>query len=211
VKKLILALDMLDLNEATSLTRKLSDLVDLVKINYPLVLSSGTKAIGELAKIKPVIADFKIADVPHISSRIADLGFKFGASSVIVHGFVVADVLRSVLEVARKYGGKTYVVTELSHPGGREFMEFFSERIAENARELGCDGIIAPATRVSRLKLLRRIVEDMEIFCPGVGVQGGKISEVAKYCDGIIVGRSIYLSEDPRKEAISMRRALDEF
>ncbi len=210
MKELVLALDVLDKNLALEVAKKVADYVDRIKVNYPLTLSAGIEVIGNLAEIKPVIADFKVADIPYTSSLIAEIVFKAGAESIIVHGFVGSDTVRAVLGVAEKYSGKVYVVTELSSPGGEEFMAAHSLKITEMAKNLGCHGLIAPATRIDKLAKIREVAGKLEILCPGIGAQKGSL-EAIKYCDGIIVGRSIYASDDVRKAAEEFRRVLNEF
>ena len=173
--------------------KKILRYIEAIKVGYPLVLSMGMKVIKKLSSYKPVIADFKIADVPHIASKLAEAAFEWGASAVISHGFTGSDSVKAVLEVASKYDGEVYVVTELSSPGGREFMAGVSEEIAEMAKKIGCHGIIAPATRPERIKRFREIVGNLKIFSPGVGVQGGNARETIEAgADFLIVGRSIY-------------------
>jgi len=65
----------------------------------------------------------------------------------------------------------------------------------------GADGIIAPATRPDRVKVLRGIVGTKKILSPGIGAQGGDADAVASLVDGIIVGRSIYEAPDPAAAA----------
>lgn len=204
VKELILALDVEERRIALKIAEEIGDLIDRIKVNYPLVLSSGIKILSELAEIKPVIADFKIADVPHICSKIADLAFRNNAKAIIAHGFIGSDSLKAITGVAKRFDGEVYVVTELSSPGGEEFMSKVSLEIAMKAKETGCDGLIAPATRIDRLKDIRKVAENMKILCPGIGVQGGSV-EALKFADGIIVGRSIYEAENPRSEAKRLR------
>ena len=69
----------------------------------------------------------------------------------------------------------------------------------EIARKAGATGIIAPATRPERVSALRGIVgPDMVILSPGVGTQGGSAGTTIRAgADAVIVGRSLYLSEDP--------------
>jgi len=199
---LILALDITDAEKALEIAGRVSEHVDMIKVNYPLVLSAGIDIVAKLADLKPVIADFKIADIPYTSSLIADIAFKNGASAVIAHGFAGSDTLKSILDVASNYDGEVYVVTELSSEGGKEFLTSVSNKIAELARKLGCHGIIAPATRVERVAELRKIVGDLKVITPGVGVQGGKVEDVIKAgADYIIVGRSIYNAENPEQAA----------
>lgn len=204
MKELILALDLEDRRAALKIAENLADLVDRFKVNYPLILSSGIKVISELSEIKPVIADMKIADVPHISARIAEIAFRNDARAIIVHGFAGSDSIKAVLDVSKRYDGEVYVVTELSSEGGAEFMGRLSIEIAEKARDLGCHGLVAPATRIEKLKTIREVAKGMKILCPGIGAQGGSL-EALKFADAIIVGRSVYLSENPREAAKKLR------
>ncbi|MEM0302551.1 MAG: orotidine-5'-phosphate decarboxylase [Archaeoglobaceae archaeon] len=204
MKELILALDVEERRIALKIAEELCDLVDRFKVNYPLVLSSGIRIISELSEIKPVIADLKIADVPHISAKIAEIAFRNDAKAVIAHGFAGSDSLKAMLSVAKRFGGELYIVTELSSPGGEEFMSKFSLEIVKKAKEIGCQGLIAPATRIERLKEIKEVAGEMKILCPGIGAQGGSL-EALRFADGIIVGRSIYEAENPRKEAKKLR------
>jgi orotidine-5'-phosphate decarboxylase len=207
MKQLILALDVMDGEKAMEIAKKVAEHIDRIKVNYPLVLSAGVGIMKRLSEIKPVIADFKIADIPYTSSLIARIAFENLAESVIVHGFVGSDTLREVCRVAEEFGGKVYAVMELSSPGGEEFMSAVSLKIVEKAKEAGCDGLIAPSTRIERLREIRKAAGDMEILCPGIGAQKGSI-EAVKYADGIIVGRGIYASGNPAEEARKLRRVL---
>ncbi len=197
---IILALDLTDAEKAVKIAEEVSEYVSAIKVNYPLVLSAGVDIIGKLSEIKPVIADFKIADIPYTSSLIAEIAFKNGAKAVIVHGFAGKETVKAVLDVAKKFDGEVYVVTELT--SSTEFFKDISDEIARMAKELGCHGIIAPGNRADRVKELRRIVGNLKILCPGIGVQGGDAKAVIKAgADAIIVGRSIYNAENPKKVA----------
>ncbi|MFP3910166.1 MAG: orotidine 5'-phosphate decarboxylase / HUMPS family protein [Archaeoglobaceae archaeon] len=77
---LILALDVTPKDEAVKIAEEVSHYFDAIKVNYPLILSSGIDIIGRLADLKPVIADLKVADIPYTSSLISQLAFKAGAS-----------------------------------------------------------------------------------------------------------------------------------
>ncbi len=199
--ELVLALDVLERDRAFKIVNEVKDYISHIKVNYPIVLSNGLDIIRELSKIKPVIADFKIADVPHVSSLIAKMAFESCADAVIVHGFSGRRTVDAVLKVARSYGGEVYVVTELTSSEDLDF----SDEIAKMAVDLGCHGIIAPSTKPKKVARLKEIVGDLKILCPGIGAQGGSL-EIVKYATHIIVGRSIYNSENPRDSA---RKILD--
>lgn len=197
---LILALDETDEEKALDLVDQIVDLIDAVKINWPLILSTSPSIIGRLAERVDVICDFKIADIPNTNRLIVERAVGLGASAVIVHGFPGSDSVRAAVTAAGD--ADIFVVVEMSHPGGKEFTQPVAERIARMAVCEGASGIIAPATRPERIAHFRKIVGPLKILAPGVGAQGGRASEaVRKGADYVIVGRSIYLAPDPRKVA----------
>ena len=133
---------------------------------------------------------------------IAEQVFDAGFTSIICHGFTGKDSVLACVETAFDCGGACYVVAEMSHPGATGFFHGgTAEKIAALAMECGADGIIAPATRPERVKVLREIVGKRKILSPGVGAQGGDAHTVAKLVDGIIVGRAIYEAKDPAAAA----------
>jgi len=201
--ELILALDVTEKRKALSIAHECAPYLDAIKIGYPLILSSGLSIADDLdAEDLPLIADFKVADIPNTNRLIAEQVFDAGFSSIICHGFTGKDAVQACVDAAADYGGSCFVVAEMSHPGATEF--FFggtSEKIAHLAIECGADGIIAPATRPERVKVLRGIIGNRKILSPGVGAQGGEVGKIAKLVDGIIVGRAIYESDNPGNAA----------
>ncbi len=212
VKKtqLILALDVTDKARSISLSSDVAGCVDAIKIGYPLVLSAGIGIIDTISEISPVIADFKVADIPKTSRMICSRAFEAGAVAVIVHGFTGRDSLVECVNTGREYGGGIFVVTEMSHPGAVDFLQEQAPAIARLAVESGASGVVAPATRPERVRKIRDIVGDMTIISPGVGAQGGSAADAIRAgADYIIVGRSIYDSEDPRLEAERIVREIE--
>jgi len=201
--ELILSLDVLDRKRACAIAESCAPFIDAVKIGYPLVLSAGLSIVEDLSGLGlPLIADFKVADIPNTNRLICEAVFSAGFDAVIAHGFVGADATRACVEVAHNHGGAAYIVAEMSHPGATEFFHGgVAERLATLAVSCRADGIIAPATRPDRISRLREIVGTKTIYSPGVGAQGGDLDTVARLVDGVIVGRSIYEAEDPAAEA----------
>jgi len=197
--RLILALDVKDAGTALRLANATREVVDGVKVGWPLTLSAGPQLITRLAAEADVICDFKIADIPPIAGTITAAAFALGAKGVICHGFAGEDSVRACVEAAR---GDVFVVTEMSHPGGQHFTAPVAEEIAKIAVTAGASGIVAPATRPERVKRLRAVVGDLLILAPGAGAQGGSPSEaIAAGADYVIVGRAITESPDPGKAA----------
>ena len=181
------------------------DYVDAIKLNWPLILAVGPEIIREMSRSKDVICDLKIADIPNINRLIVEQAVSRGASAVICHGFTGEDSVRACVEAAK---GQVFVVTEMSHPGGKQYTAPVADRLAALAKSAGARGIVAPATRPERIVALRKIIDNLEIISPGVGAQGGKASDAIRAgADYIIVGRTIYESTDP---ATAARKLVDE-
>ncbi|ASJ13060.1 orotidine-5'-phosphate decarboxylase [Thermococcus thioreducens] len=206
MKKLILALDVYDRKRALEIAECTAEYLWAIKVNWPLIIGSGLGIITELKQVTglPIIADLKLADIPNTNRLIASKVFEAGADYVIAHGFVGKDSVKAVMEL-----GNTIIVVEMSHPGAREFIQPATDKLIELANKLEPFGVIAPATRPERVSYIRsKLKPGLKILTPGVGAQGGKVREVLKAgADYIIVGRSIYASENPRESA---RRIFEE-
>ncbi len=193
--RVILALDVTSRQEALRVVGGVKDYVDAIKINWPLILAAGPDIIQDLSKVKEVICDLKIADIPNTNRLIVEQAMSRGATAVICHGFTGEDSVRACVDAAK---GQVFVVTEMSHPGGKEFTAPIADKLAALAQRTGARGIVAPATRPGRISDLRKIIGGLEIISPGVGAQGGKASDALKAgADYIIVGRAIYEAPDP--------------
>lgn len=203
---IILALDMEDPDRAVKVSRETAEFIDAVKVGYPLVLSAGMGILERLKGLgKPVIADFKVADIPYISRRICARAVNGGADYVIVQGFLGEDVVRACSEVAQ-----IFVVADMSHPGAREFIHGRAVEVARIAKKYAY-GIVAPATRPESIESLRKVVDAMVIISPGIKAQGAPPgSAISAGADFEIVGRGIYEAQDPRRAAEELYTAIRE-
>lgn len=200
--QLILALDVTDRKNAIRISKETADHVDAIKIGYPLVLGTGLGIINDICKFAPVIADFKVADIPNTGGLICSQTFEAGASAVIVHGFTGRDSVSECVKIAKDFHRDIFVVTEMSHPGAVEFMQPKALELASIAVECKASGVVAPATRPERVRQIRDVVGNLAIISPGVGAQGGSAADAIRAgADHIIVGRSIYQSKTPGIEA----------
>jgi len=195
---MILALDVLSRDKALELTEKLGEYFDAIKVGYPLILHAGLGIVEEISSVLPVIADLKIADIPNTNRLICEAVLGAGAAAIIAQAFPGKDSLVACADSAKSFGADLFVVTEMSHPGAEQFMAPLAERMARLAVEAGASGVVAPATRPERIRLIRSIIGDRLIISPGVGAQGGSAGEALQAgADYLIVGRSVYEASDP--------------
>ena len=121
--ELLLALDVKGREEANRVALACEGELDAIKIGYPLVLSTGLGIVRELARSNiPIIADFKVADIPNTNSLICEEVFAAGCSGIITHAFCGSDSLAAIVDGAHDHGGSAFVVCEMSHPGALDFL-----------------------------------------------------------------------------------------
>lgn len=198
---LILALDVMSESEAIEICDSINEYIDTIKIGYPLALAEGLEIIKKL-KDKfgfQVICDFKVADIDATNEKICDETFKAGADAIICHGFVGSDSVQACLDMAEKHEKELFLLTEMSHPGAKMFLQKNADAIAKMGVEMGIKNYVAPATRLDRLADIREIVgSEAYIISPGVGKQGGDGKKTLEISNAIIIGRSIYEAENPK-------------
>ena len=157
---LILALDVMSESESIEICESVKDYLDTIKIGYPLALAEGLEIINKL-KDKfgfKVICDFKVADIDATNEKICDETFKAGADAIICHGFVGRDSVQACLDVANKHKKELFLLTEMSHPGAKMFLQENADAIAQMGVDMNITNFVAPATRLDRLAEIRQIV-----------------------------------------------------
>ncbi|NPA47806.1 MAG: orotidine-5'-phosphate decarboxylase [Thermococci archaeon] len=198
--RLILALDVYEQDRALRIATATAPYLWAIKVNWPLILGSGLGVITKLKKVTdlPVIADLKLADIPNTNRLVSRKVFEAGADYVIAHGFAGRDSVEAVMEE-----GEVILVVDMSHGGAKEFITPATDGLVEMANELKPFGVVAPATRPERIAYVReRLLNGIKILSPGVGAQGGRIRDAIKAgADFLIVGRSIYSSQNPEESA----------
>ena len=197
---LILALDVTNKDKALEICKQVKPYINTIKIGYPLTLAEGLKII-KIIKDEfnaNIICDYKVADIDATNSKICDLTFDAGADAIICHGFVGSDSVQACLDSANDHGKEIFLLTEMSHPGAKMFLQKDAEAIAKMGVDMGITNYVAPATRLDRLSKIWDIAGDEAcIISPGVGKQGGDAKKTLEFASAIIVGRSIYESDNP--------------
>ena len=226
----VLALDLEDpdpsrlLKRSREIIRDVKDLICAVKINRQLVLGLGLPTVADsILKFAedqdlPTIMDAKLNDVGHTNEFMARTYFNSGFDAVIASPVVGwENGLDAVFADANSRRKGILLLTYMSNPGAEAFYSLVAKHgtdyrpIFEILTKLGMEwkahGLIVGATRpqvISRVRQLAGV--NLPIFSPGVGAQGGDptlaINAGATY---LIVGRSIYASQNPRAAAMQVR------
>jgi len=209
--RLILALDVFASRGSTEtisghverLLEELGDIVVGVKIGLPLLLSLGVSRLKRLitgfGDDYYMIADFKLADVPHIMEYSLERLREMHFDGAILHLFPMG--YERVIESFRGKLGM-YGVALMSHEGCK-LLESGFDALLDYALKLGLDGVIIGATKLKAIKKARaKLGKNALILSPGVGYQGGReASALEAGADFEIVGRLVTLSADPRASA----------
>ncbi|MEM3675960.1 MAG: orotidine-5'-phosphate decarboxylase [Thermoplasmataceae archaeon] len=208
--RLIVALDMYDMERAIDVASKTSDVAFAFKVNWPLVMAQGVKAIEALSHYGRVLCDFKLADIPNTNVLITKKARLAGGWGIISHSAVGRDSLQAVVHNAD--GMKVFSVVYMSHPGWADILGNRLLDLIAISKSAGADGLIGPGNEPSIIRKIRQVEKYMPILAPGIGTQGGSARDaIDAGADFIIVGRSIYSSESPRESAKSILESISEF
>jgi orotidine-5'-phosphate decarboxylase len=172
-ERLIVALDVPDIERAKALVRALDDSVDFYKIGLELAMSGRYFELLDwlLAEGKRVFADLKFYDIPATVAAAVRQISRSGATFLTVHGE------RAVTEAAAAEKGdrlKILAVTVLTSVEQEDLrrigidvdIETLARRRAALAIESGCDGVITSGLEARQLR--QDLGEGALIVTPGI-------------------------------------------
>jgi len=207
---LVVALDPplgLDKNKhAVDIALETKEYSSSYKVGLPLILEESPGVIREIKKStgKPVIVDFKLADIGEVMSYTARRLVDYGADAIIAHGFVgVNGALDALIDQSKRLGFQLILVASMTHRDSEKFIDKHYEELLKIVVDYELHGVVVPATRPWLIREARRILgSKFKIYSPGIGVQGAEPgSAICAGADYEIVGRLITRSESPRKAA----------
>jgi orotidine-5'-phosphate decarboxylase len=134
------------------------------------------------------IADAKRGDIGNTSKMYANAFFdNMNFDSVTVAPYMGEDSVKPFLE----FDNKWVILLALTSNKGADDFQFFTdgtdklfEKVLIKSKEWGNDKnlmYVVGATRPEMFTEIRKIVPDSFLLVPGVGAQGGELSEVCKY------------------------------
>ena len=165
---------------------------------YEVLGSKGWEAMQETVNYIPSthlkIADAKRGDIGNTSSQYAKAFFEtLQFDAITVAPYMGEDSIRPFLEYENKW---TIVLGLTSNKGAGDFEmqrlistgndsgTFLYEKVIETVSKWGTPNnlmFVTGATQTSELETIRKIIPDNFLLVPGVGFQGGSLTEVSKY------------------------------
>jgi len=219
-----------------------SDLVCAYKLNTAFYESIGHEGVNALKdtcdylKQKypeiPIIIDAKRADIGNTNKGYVQFVFTYlGADAVTLHPYLGEEALRPFLE--QKDRG-IIILCRTSNLGAGEFQDlkvslrgnlcndmielyqFVAYQVAKKWNKNKNCLLVMGATYPNELKEVRKIVGEMTLLIPGIGVQGGDLKATLKAGlnskrQGLIINssRGIIFANNPREETKKLKEEIN--
>ena len=184
-----------------------------VKLNFHLLLPLGGREISKINKTAhryglQTIADIKLNDIGNTNRVTTEHLWNLGFDAVIANPIMGLDSLKSLVKSAHKNEKGVITLCHMSAPEAK--LSYDMEIKMEKKQQLyqlflnwaltaKVDGIVVGATFPKIIQYCsQKARNNLSIFSPGVGTQGGNANEVILAgTDYLIVGRTILNSKNP--------------
>jgi orotidine-5'-phosphate decarboxylase len=230
-ERIIVALDLPDVDEAVVMAAGLRGRVPRVKVGLTLFGASGPDVVRRLRELDfGVFLDLKLHDIPHQVAGAARELTRLGVEMFTVHAGGGRAMMRAAVEAAAHAAERegvdrplvlaVTVLTSLDDEALREVgvARGPSEQVlslAELAREAGADGVVCSPQEASDVRLL--LGQDALVVTPGVRPSWAAASDqarvatpadaVAEGASHLVIGRPITDAPDP---AEALERIVEE-
>ncbi len=216
--KLCVALDLPTNEENLSLVKSLRDFDIWLKVGLRSYIRDGKNLIKELKQINPkckIFLDLKLYDIPNTMADAASEISLLGIDMFNIHISSGKDAMKAVMQRIANIKDRPLVlgVSVLTSFSNKEFKSIYgasiekrSTEFAKVANECKLDGVVCSAFESREIKSVTK--ERFITLTPGIRPFGEDSNdqkrvanlEMAKeqLVDFIVVGRPIYLSNDPK-------------
>jgi orotidine-5'-phosphate decarboxylase len=214
--RLIVALDMPGVDDARRLVERIGDSAVFYKVGMELAYGGGLPLVAELAAAgKQVFLDLKLHDIPNTVERATAQAVKTGARFLTVHAY--PQTMRAAIAGAKGSGMQILAVTVLTSYDDADLFDAVYRfgvvetvrRRAEQALELGVDGLVASAGEAVMAR--QTVGAELLLITPGIRPAGGMVGDqkrvataaeaIRNGADYLVVGRPVTQSPDPRVAA----------
>ena len=220
-KKLVLALDVEDIEDAKKLVDELSPYIGTFKVGLQLFCGYGLEIVNYIKeKNSDFFLDVKLHDIPNTVEKASFNVIKNGANFFNVHATGGIEMMKAAkkgaLEAAQKYGKKkplvlaVTVLTSINQDtlsnelSNTKSVEDFVIQLAKNARAAGLDGVVASAKELKAIK--REVGEDFIVLTPGIRPAWSATNDQQRIAtpssaikdgaDFIVLGRAVTAASD---------------
>jgi orotidine-5'-phosphate decarboxylase len=214
--RLIVALDLPNLERAEAMIARLGDSVTFYKIGYQLGFAGGLSLVGKLSDAgKKVFVDLKLHDIGNTVARGVESLRAQGATFLTVHAY--PQTMKAAVEARGQSALKILAVTVLTsyddadlHAAGYRVRvpDLVAER-ARQAKAIGVDGIVCSAEEAAALRGI--VGADMSLVTPGIRPAGSAAGDqkrimtparaISAGADYLVVGRPVTEAADPKAVA----------
>src|SRR6516162_7954511 len=208
--RLIVALDVPSVDAAEAIVTRLGDTVSFYKIGYQLAFAGGLDYAPKLIGAgKRVFLDLKLHDISNTVAQGVKSVARLGATFLTVHAY--PQTMRAAVE-AREGGLRILGVTvltsyddsDLKAAGYAASVKALVARRAEQARELGVDGLVCSPEEAANVRAI--VGGGMALVTPGIRPAGAEAGDqkrimtpagaIAAGADYLVVGRPIVAASD---------------
>jgi orotidine-5'-phosphate decarboxylase len=214
--RIIVALDLSDVEAAEKAVWTLGDSVNFYKIGYELVMAGGLALAEDLVQGgKKVFLDMKLHDIGNTVMHATRRAAKLGATFLTVHAF--PQTMRAAVEGRGDSKLDLLAVTvltswdndDLKDAGYSATVEELVARRAAQAEAIGIDGLVCSPAEAKELR--QRLGAKMMLVTPGIrpaGAEKGDQKRIMTPSDAIkagvdymVIGRPILAAESPKAAA----------
>jgi orotidine-5'-phosphate decarboxylase len=228
--RLIVALDLPDVESAKNVVRELEGVASFFKIGLSLQLAPGIEDLIQslISGGRRLFLDYKYYDVPETVKKAVSQAARLGVSFLTVHGS--GDLIRAAVSGRGNSDIKLFNVTVLTSMDASDLAEMGYDRTsveelvlfrARKALEAGCDGVIASGWEAKKIKEVT--LNNLLVVTPAIRPEGypdddqkrktTPTAAILAGADYLVIGRPITDAVNPRKAAqeflVDMQKAFD--
>ena len=221
-KKIIVAIDTIDTNEALKLTKLIPD-VGAFKLGLEYFCANGPKGVSKISETGvKIFLDLKFHDIPNTVAGAIRASLHLEPYMMTVHLSGGYNMLYRAMEEAKEYCSKKSLkkplilgVSVLTSIDNNDFSSLGIKgkiddqvvRLAKLAEYAGLDGLVCSAKELKRVK--SEVGKNLILVTPGIRPAGGEINDQKRILtpdqaikDGanfLVIGRPITSADDPQE------------
>jgi len=225
-ERLILALDLPDVEAARAMVRRVEGAVGFFKVGLSLQLAPGAEQLVRwlLDEGKKVFLDYKYYDVPETLRKAVSQAARLGVDFLTIHGS--SALIRGAVEGRGASQLKLLCVTVLTSMDTDDMLEMgYSQHSvkdlvlfrARKALEAGCDGVVSSGHEAEQIKAFAG--DRLLVVAPGIREDDAPADDqkrrmtartaILAGADYLVVGRPITGKPDPKAEAARTVETID--